>query len=98
VILDEERVVELARLAERLAELDEMSIRDGVSAHFIEIRDSGDREVTVDANREGLLHLALVCLTLAAKGTEGSHQHFDELGLVDRCDRALVIALRLAES
>lgn len=92
-----ETILELEKFAARLAELDQVSIRDGVSTHFIEIRDSGEREVTVGANREGLLHLALVCLTLAAKGTEGSHQHFDEAGLVDKCDRALIIALHAAE-
>ena len=95
--MDSRRLAEIRRLADLATALDAESIESGISAHFIEIRKGRDGEVLVLANREGLIHLARTCLSLATQPTVGSHQHFDETGLVVRCDMPLVLVLSEAE-
>lgn len=91
------RLMETRRLADLATALDEQSIQLDQSSHFIEIRKGGDGEVVVRANREGLIHLARNCLSLATQPSVGSHLHFDETGLVDHCDMPLILVLVEAE-
>lgn len=95
--MDSLRLTETQRLAGMVTALDEQSVAAGISHHFIEILKGVDGEVVVRANREGLIHLARSCLSLAIKPTVGSHQHFDEAGIVDRCDVPLILVLAEAE-
>lgn len=92
-----EQRAEVRRLAEQAHQLDSRSVVNRVSMHFLELRDTGERELTLAANAEGLLHVARVCLALAADGLPGSHHHFDELHLVDHCDRELVVVFKSAD-
>jgi hypothetical protein len=61
----------------------------------VEIEKTGPKkeEVTVFANREGLMQLAAYCLDLAERQSEGSHYHFDQVS-VDSADIPLVITFR----
>lgn len=52
-----------------------------------------EEEVTIFANREGLIRIAAFCLDLAERQSEGSHYHFDE-GFVDTAEVPIVITFR----
>lgn len=62
----------------------------------IEIRRTGPKhqeEVTMFANREGLIAIAAYCLDLAHRRSEGAHYHFDQAS-VDTAEVPLVITFR----
>lgn len=89
---------DIDRIATQLAAIDETSVAKGVSSHFMEIVESGDGAgIIVRANAEGLVHLACKALEITGKGIEGSHYHFDESGIVDRCDKPLTICFSKAD-
>lgn len=75
---------------------DKTFVHDGVSSHFLQILNNDNGELLVSGNSQGLVHLALSILRLAMKDV-GAHQHFDEAGIVDRCDYPLVISKCLAD-
>jgi hypothetical protein len=52
-----------------------------------------EEEVTIFANREGLIRIASYCLDLAERQSEGSHYHFDQAS-VDAAEVPLVITFR----
>lgn len=81
----------MSSLSDTLAELDESFIKDGVSAHFLQII-KNEHEVVIRGNYEGLIYLAKNILQIAEKKTEGSHIHLDSSGILDRCDVDTVIA------
>ena len=80
----------IAIATERLEAVDALSVIDGVSNHFLQVLKAETSETVVRGNTEGLVYLALSILRLAGKQT-GAHQHFDESGIVDKCDDPLVI-------
>lgn len=86
----------LDALVHECTSLDSSFIAEGKSTHFIEIRMDATGPIRINANTEGLIHLAKVFLELAASATEGAHRHLDETGLVDLCDRELIIANKRA--
>lgn len=89
---------DIEQIAARLAAIDETFVANGVSSHFMEIVESGDGSgITVRANAEGLVHLACKALEIAGKGIEGSHHHFDNAGILDRCDKPLTICFSKAD-
>jgi hypothetical protein len=61
----------------------------------VEIAKTGPKkeEVTVFANREGLIQLAAYCLDLAERQSEGAHYHFDQVS-VNSAEIPLVITFR----
>jgi len=84
----------MARIEDVLSDLrslDEESSKGGVSRVYVEVRDTGAREVAVRANREGLIALAAQLVALAVKPTSGKHAHIDEASIADHCDRDLVL-------
>lgn len=54
-----------------------------MSKQCIEIVKTGPKkeEVTLFANREGLIQLAVYCLDLAERQSEGAHYHFDQVSV-----------------
>lgn len=88
--------MDISEIIAELEKLDEISVKDGISHHFLEVMKT-DREVTIHGNTQGLIYLALTCLALAEKKTEGSHQHFDEISMLDRSDIPVVIAYKSAD-
>lgn len=62
---------------------------------FLETEES-DQEIRINGNLQGLLTLARSVLQTAL-GSEGSHQHFDEHGMLDSCDRPFIVALKDAD-
>ncbi len=68
-----------------------------MSPEFLEIEKAesdGGEELRINGNRQGLIHFARLVLEVAEKDYEGSHQHLDEHGNVDRCDMPVVIVLK----
>jgi hypothetical protein len=51
----------------------------------IEIEKTGpkEEEVTIFANREGLIRLAAYCLDLAERQLQGAHHHLDEVSVYE---------------
>ncbi len=81
-----------------LVSLDESFIRDGESLHFIELlKGESGSEVQIYGNTAGLIHIARKVIEVASKGSNGAHHHFDESGLVDRCDIPVVVTFKDAE-
>ena len=82
----------LSDLIKELETIDSEAIVDGFSHHYIETVNSIDQNwVAINGNRQGLIYLALSCLRLAEKGLHGSHQHFDEAGMVDKSEVDVVV-------
>ncbi len=89
---------ELARIVEELRKVDERAVKDGVSRHFLETEMSGDgSELRINGNPEGLIYFARSVLEVVQAGLEGGHQHFDANGILDRCDRPVVVRLKAAD-
>ena len=76
------------------SQADAMSVSEGLSNQFLQVLECQENEIRIQGNAEGLLHLALSILRLAKK-EDGSHLHFDDAGILDRCDRPLVISKEL---
>ncbi len=72
-----------------VSELDEFSVVNGISSHYVGLARE-DGEVRINANAEGLVHIALSMLKLAKQGV-GAHVHFDESGIVDKGEFQLII-------
>ena len=61
-----------------------------IEGYEIWVRSLKDREVTISANREGLLSLAYQLKTLA-EGVPGDHIHYDEYNSLEEGSADLVI-------
>lgn len=95
--MDSSELTEINSILTKLCEKDESSIREGVSYQFLEFIKSENNELQVNGNAEGLLHLSRRILELVVRNNYGSHQHFDEAGIVDHCDMELIISLKKAD-
>jgi hypothetical protein len=88
----------LKDLAAALRSLDEDAVRAGTSNHYLALEMApGHSEYRISGNAQGLLHVAAAILNLVERGSVGAHHHFDEIGIVDKCDVPLVISLRNAD-
>lgn len=94
--MKDEAAGSVADAIEHLVSADVLSVSEGVSRHFLQVLNGENGETVVQGNAEGLVYLALSILRLATK-QNGAHQHFDESGLLDRCEVPLVVAKCLAE-
>ena len=96
--MDATKPPSLHDLLEMLRCLDNASVRaDGAATLFLEVRKGSQGEgVSVNGNRDGLVHLARLVVEVAAKDFAGAHQHFDDTGL-DTCEVPLTIGLKPAE-
>lgn len=65
------------------------------SQQCIEIVKTGSKkdEVTIFANRVGLIQIAAYCIDLAERQSEGAHYHFDQVS-VDTAEVPLVITFK----
>lgn len=97
--MNESKPVSLHEVLELLRRLDDASIgADGTATQFLEVRKGPqDEAISVNGNRDGLVHLARLVLEVAAKDFVGAHQHFDEAGELDTCEVPLTIGLKPAE-
>ena len=86
----------MKELLNQLEKLDEASIKEGVSSHFIEVVNNCN-ETVISANKEVFTWLALQCLKLAENVDEGAHIHIDESGIADKAEVAVVLARKNAE-
>ncbi|MEZ4306431.1 MAG: hypothetical protein R3F14_00060 [Polyangiaceae bacterium] len=94
--MDARRLGEIRHLRDLLTALDEQSIN--LMFHLSSLQSGGNNgEVVVRANREGLVHLARIGLSLATQSNVGSHYHLDETGVVDHCEMPLVLVLAKAD-
>jgi len=82
-----------------LRRLDDVSVgAGGTTTQFLEVRKGPENEgVSVNGNRNGLVHLARLVLEVAAKDFVGAHQHFDEAGELDICEVPLAVVLKAAD-
>lgn len=64
--------------------------------HYLEIVDNNS-EVVIRGNIEGLIYLANAILKLALERKDNRHFHLDETGIVDKCDKELIISYKSAE-
>src|SRR3981081_325182 len=88
----------LTTLLDQLRLIDESALNKGTSRHFLQIERSPDGlEVRIIGNPEGLIHFARSVLDVVATGAEGSHHHFDSVGIADKCDIPIVVSLKAAE-
>lgn len=71
----------LELVIKELQAIDDAYIKDGVSYAFISTERSTESLFVIDANQEGLVHLALQLLTLAEK--QGGHYHCDNASMLD---------------
>src|SRR4030095_7471385 len=71
-----------------LEEIEAETCSKGVAA-FIQITQN-DRELVVDADRAGLIHLAARLLSLAQQQSPGSHFHFDRVSITGSCDVPII--------
>jgi hypothetical protein len=97
--MNECKPLSLREVLELLRQLDDTSVgADGTSSQFLEVkRGPRDGAISVNGNRDGLVHLARLILEVAAKDFVGAHQHFDNAGELDTCEAPLTIVLKLAE-
>ena len=86
----------LYEITAALEKLDGLSIQGGVSRHFLEVIKTGAQkeEITIHGNTEGLVYLALICVKLAQRKSNGSHHHFDEFSMLDKAEAPLVVAYK----
>ena len=89
--------MDLTEIITQLTEIESASLAGDISPLFLEIvrTGGGDDEITFRGNREGLIHLGLLCLDLAARRSEGSHHHFDRVS-TSRADVSVVVAYKSA--
>ena len=87
---------DLEDIVKQLIELDNKSIEGGVAHQYLTISQN-KYEVTISANKEGLIWLALEALQLANASQQGSHVHIDESGIADKADVPLVLSYKAAE-
>jgi hypothetical protein len=80
----------ISEVAAQLRELDDESVEPGQARHYIEVL-SANGEVTIGANREGLIWLALQFAELACRNEPGAHVHLDQASMADRADLAIVL-------
>ena len=87
----------VAEIIAALEKIDAESECGGISRLFLEIARTGanKEEVTFRGNREGLIHLGLLCLDLARRKSEGSHYHFDEVS-ISSAEVPVVVAYKSA--
>jgi hypothetical protein len=91
-------LLKLKTITDELVQIDALATQNGVSTHYLESELSSDRqEIRINGNQAGLIHLARIALILASEKIEGSHQHFDESGVLDRCDLPFVVRFKAAE-
>ena len=97
--MNEVKPPSLHEVLQLLRRLDDTSVgTDGTTTQFLEIRKGAqDEGVSVNGNRDGLVHLARLVLEVAARDFVGAHQHFDEAGELDTCEVPLSIGLKPAE-
>ena len=62
------------------------------SNSYIQIGDYPD-EIVLSANKEGLLLLIEQLLMICDDDSQGVHYHLDEQGIVDKCDKPMVISV-----
>ena len=96
--MDNQSIEDLISIIKQLGNLDNLSIVDGVSSHFLEFEllDS-ENELRINGNSEGLVYLAKIILNLAVNQKVGDHFHFDSTGVVDKCDIPITICFKQAE-
>jgi len=88
---------ELTHVIDQLRRIDEQSIHEGVSTQFLEFElSTAHNELRINGNPGGLVQFARAILQVVARGHDGAHQHFDEAGIVDRCDIPIVVCLKPA--
>lgn len=89
----------LHEVLELLRRLDDTSVStDRAATQFLEVRKGPQNEaISVNGNRDGLVHFARLVLEVAAKDFVGAHQHLDESGELDTCEIPLTIGLKPAE-
>ena len=92
--MDSSLVTKLEKILSELNTVDGSFNKNGVSSHFIELEKAGAGEFVINGNSEGLIHVACKILELAVADVEGRHHHFDESGMVDKCEMPLVVTLK----
>ena len=88
--------VKLQTIIETIQGIDASFDTGGVCSQFLELK-SKNNEVVISGNFEGLVHLAMKVLEVAASCKEGTHAHFDADSMLDECDSPLVINYKNAE-
>ena len=88
---------DISEIVNSLEYIDSQSIQAEHINHFLEIvHNSEPSELCICGNTEGLVHLAKWILKIADSKIDGKHVHFDNTGIVDRCDVPLIISFKKA--
>ncbi len=95
-MIDSEGLNMLRFVAHKVDELDASFTNGRKASHYIDIAVPKEGAVVISGNQEGLVHIARMILSLAAEASLGAHHHFDASGMVDRCDRDVIVVLKQA--
>ena len=94
--MDETARQQINKAIEAATIADESFVSGDVSNHFLQVLKGDHGETIIRGNGEGLVHFALSVLKLA-KSDQETHQHFDEAGMIDKCDVPLVVVKSIAD-
>jgi len=87
--------IDINDILRKLRIIDESFINEGVSSHFLEFtKPDEENNFQIKGNSEGLIHFARSIIEVASKNMQGAHQHFDESGIVDKCDMPVTVSLK----
>jgi len=65
---------------------------DYLSNCFIEV-ENGEHDITLSANREGMLYLVQKLLELCKQNKIQNHYHLDKAGMANKCTKPMIISL-----
>ncbi len=81
-------------IIKKLEQIDSNFIKNGISYHYLDFEIDDNGTAVIGGNSEGLIHFATDILRLAMNGKSGSHNHYDQTSLFDKCDRELIFILK----
>jgi len=81
----------LQEVRERLDHLTQDTSGKSPSSLLASFKRTDAKTLMLSANREGMIYFASILISLADKGVENSHFHFDEHTVLDQADQDLVI-------
>jgi len=87
----------LERIFSELKLFDETLIDGKTAYHFLETEMTEQGELLIRGNVEGMVHLACAVLSLTQNPFDGKHRHFDDTGMLDKCETPLIVSFKNAD-
>ncbi|MHB8065696.1 MAG: Imm32 family immunity protein [Ruminiclostridium sp.] len=95
-MLTSEAINNLKKCCYELNSINDDLLSEKIVDHYLEIIENKS-EVVIRGNIEGLIYLANAILELALERKDDRHFHLDETGIVNKCDKELIISYKSAE-